>query len=83
VDQEVDARGLSARVERIGEVELLLRLGDPIPGYLQFAAMDMGDGSTWTQLEGYLFSADAPAYVEREREGWKHWLQSLAVSTLT
>jgi len=83
VGQEVDARGLSARVERIGEVELLLRLGEPISGYLRFFAMDMGDGSTWTQLEGFLFSADAPAYVEREREGWKHWLRSLAVPATT
>jgi hypothetical protein len=46
---------------------------------LQFGAVDQGDGSTWTQLEGYLFSANAPDYVAQEQAGWKEWLQSLAV----
>ncbi len=62
------------------DLELLLRLSDPLPGFLQFAAMDLGDGSTWAQLEGYLFSEDAPRYVERERPAWKAWIESLAVS---
>jgi hypothetical protein len=41
----------------------------------------MGDGKTLARVEGYLFSDGAPAYVERERSGWKAWLDDLAVQT--
>lgn len=84
VGQSVDARGLSARVERIGAPpgmnELLLRVTDPIPGLLGFAVMDKGDGVTSVMVQGYLFSEDAPAFVEREQPAWEAWLQSLPVS---
>ena len=76
--QPVEARGIKGSVERLGEVEILLRVTSPVEGFLQFGAIDQGDGSTWTQLEGYLFSADAPEYVARERAGWKAWLDQLA-----
>lgn len=79
VGQPVEARGLTGRVERIGQVELLLRLTDPVPGYLAFFAIDKGDGSATASIEGYLFSEDAPALVERERPAWKAWLQSRAI----
>jgi uncharacterized protein YndB with AHSA1/START domain len=82
VGQPVDARGLSAQVERIGSDpnEMLLRLDDPIPGYLGLAVMDMGDGKTLARVEGYLFSEEAPAYVDRERSAWKSWLDDLAAT---
>jgi uncharacterized protein YndB with AHSA1/START domain len=75
----VETRGIVGSVERIGAVELLLRVSSPVQGFLQFGAVDQGDGSTWTQLEGYLFSANAPDYVAQEQAGWKEWLQGLAV----
>ena len=83
VGATVDARGVSAQVERVSgdPKELLLRVTDPVPGYIGMSAYDMGDGKTLAHVEGYLFSDDAPAYVERERAGWKAWLDDLAVQT--
>jgi len=79
----VDARGLTGSVERIGGPpgmnELLLRVADPVPGYLGFAVMDKGDGVSSAMLQGYLFSDDAPAFVEREQPAWEEWLKSLPV----
>jgi uncharacterized protein YndB with AHSA1/START domain len=77
--QPVDARGLAGNVDQIGEEHLLLRLTDPMPGYVAFFAYDKGDGTSVAQIEGYLFASDAPAYVERERPAWKAWLDGLAV----
>ncbi len=83
VGQPVDVRGLTGHVERIsmspGPNELLLRLTDPVPGFLGFFAHDKGDGATATAIEGYLFSEDAPGFVEREQPAWKAWLENLTI----
>jgi uncharacterized protein YndB with AHSA1/START domain len=78
VGKPVDARGVTGHVERIGDNQFLLRLAEPIPGLLGFVAFDKGDGSTMAAIQGWLFSDDAPAFVEREQPGWKAWLESLA-----
>lgn len=77
VGKLVDTRGVTGQVERIGQGEMLLRLTDPVPGFLNFLAHDKGDGSTMTAIQGYLFSDDASGYVEREAPAWKAWLESL------
>jgi uncharacterized protein YndB with AHSA1/START domain len=41
--QRVDALGVHGRVERLGKEELLLRLTDPVPGFLAFYAFDKGE----------------------------------------
>ncbi len=79
VGRPVETRGLRGHVERIGDQQLLVRLSDPVPGLLGLVAMDQGDGTTWTQIEGYLFSQDAPDYVKREQPAWKAWLEGLAI----
>ncbi|MGH8884564.1 MAG: SRPBCC family protein [Egibacteraceae bacterium] len=79
VGQPVEARGLTGQVERISDIELLLRLTDPVPGLLAFFALGKGDGMATAQVQGYLFSEDAPGFVEREQPAWKAWLQSLSV----
>lgn len=79
VDQEVRVRGLAGRVERLGDVEVLVQLTDPVPGFLSFSAFGTGDHSASAMVQGYLFSPDAGAYVEREEPGWKAWLQSSAI----
>jgi uncharacterized protein YndB with AHSA1/START domain len=78
VGEPVTARGIAGRIQRVDDDGLIVRLTDPVPGYMMFAAMDQGNGSTWTQIEGYLYSEDAPAYVERAQPAWKEWLQNLA-----
>jgi uncharacterized protein YndB with AHSA1/START domain len=79
VGQRLEARGVTGRVEEIGDVQLLLRLTDPIPGLLAFVAVDKGDGVATASVQGHLFSEDAPAYVEREQPAWKDWLDGLAI----
>jgi uncharacterized protein YndB with AHSA1/START domain len=79
VGKPIDARGLTGVVERISENQLFLRLTDPIPGMLGFVAFDKGDGSATASIQGWLFSDDAPAFVEREQPAWKAWLENLAI----
>jgi uncharacterized protein YndB with AHSA1/START domain len=78
VGKPVDIRGVTGHVERIGETGILVRVSDPVPGYLQFGAFDKGDGIAMAVLQGYLFSDDAASYVEREQPTWKAWLERLA-----
>jgi uncharacterized protein YndB with AHSA1/START domain len=81
--QAVAAHGIAGTVERLGmppaSSDLLIRLSEPLPGYLQFAAHGPDEGPTMTFITGYLFSQDAPAYVDREQPTWKAWLEGLAV----
>jgi uncharacterized protein YndB with AHSA1/START domain len=77
VGQAIDTRGITGHVERLGDTDLLLRVTDPVPGLLALFAYDKGDGVTMARVEGYLFSADAPEFVERERAGWQDWLKNL------
>jgi uncharacterized protein YndB with AHSA1/START domain len=79
VGQSVDARGLAGQVERIGESEMLLRVTDPVPGFLGFVAYSTGEDEAMALVQGHLFSAAAPAFVERERPGWQEWLEGLAI----
>jgi uncharacterized protein YndB with AHSA1/START domain len=79
VGKPVDTGGVTGHVERIGENQLLVRLTEPVPGLLGFVAFDKGDGSTMAAIQGWLFSDDAPAFVERERPAWKAWLEGLAI----
>jgi uncharacterized protein YndB with AHSA1/START domain len=81
----VEVRGVTGRVERLADPqpphELLVRLTDPVPGFLQFHGWDKGDGTSNVGIEGYLFSPDAAAYVEREQPAWSAWLADLTVPT--
>jgi hypothetical protein len=83
VGEAVEVNGLVGRAERIGTDinELLLAVDRPVPGYLLFGAYDVGDGVAHAGITGYLFSDEAPAYVERAQPGWKAWLDSLLVPT--
>jgi uncharacterized protein YndB with AHSA1/START domain len=77
VGQAVDVRGMRGEVERLGETDVLVRLTEPIPGMLALFTFDKGDGVTSARVEGYLFSSDAPNFVERERPAWQDWLKNL------
>ena len=78
VGQSVDARGLTATVQRIGDEDALLRVTDPVPGFVSFAAWDSSEDEASAVVQAQLFSEDAPALVERERRGWQEWLETLA-----
>ena len=79
VGQSVDARGLAGQVERIGESDVLLRVTDPVPGFLGLAAWSTGEDEATAVVQGQLFSEAAPAFVEQERPGWQEWLQGLSI----
>ena len=73
----VTARGVNGRVERLIDQHFLLRVDEPVAGFLSFSAF--GDENTSiVHLQGYLFSDAAPAYVEREQAAWQGWLEGVA-----
>jgi len=78
VGQTIEVRGITGEVDQLGDIELLVRVIGPTPGYLAFWAHDKEDGTAWPQLGGYFFSETAGAYVERETPAWKEWVQGLA-----
>jgi uncharacterized protein YndB with AHSA1/START domain len=77
--QAVEALGVTARVERVGDVELLLHVTGPVPGYMAFYAYDKGEGMATARIAGYFFSGDAPGFVEQAGPEWQAWLQGLTV----
>ena len=79
VGQAVEARGLTGTIQRLGAEDALLRVTDPVPGFLAFAAWDSSEDEVSAVVQGQLFSDDAPALVARERDGWQEWLQALAI----
>jgi len=76
----VEVRGTSGTVERIGERRALVRLTAPIPGMLTGFVYDEGDGKVTAAVRAYLFSPDAADYVRREQPAWQAWLQGLSLS---
>jgi uncharacterized protein YndB with AHSA1/START domain len=77
VGQTVEARGVKGQVERIDESDLLLRVTDPVPGFLGVGAWGEGQDEAWATVQGHFFSDDAPRFVERERPAWQQWLDGL------
>jgi uncharacterized protein YndB with AHSA1/START domain len=76
--QAFEIRDLKGSVERLGSEDLLVRLTEPVPGFLAFLVYSVGDEAT-AMVQGQLFSADATAFVEREQPIWQNWLENLTV----
>jgi uncharacterized protein YndB with AHSA1/START domain len=76
VGAPADARGATGTLELLGEHHLVVRLTDPVAGFLTFVAHQDGD-STWAMILGHLFSSDAGNWVKREQPGWQAWLEEL------
>jgi hypothetical protein len=79
VGQVVDVRGAKGEVERITDGRVLVRLTGPVPGLLAISAFGPGGDTSRLGVTGYLFSAEAPAYVDREQPAWQAWLEGLDV----
>jgi uncharacterized protein YndB with AHSA1/START domain len=79
--QAVEARGVKGQVERIDEYDLLVRVTDPVPGFLGIGAWGLGQDeakpTVMAMVQGHFFSDDAPGFVERERPRWQEWLEAL------
>jgi hypothetical protein len=76
----LETQGLSGPVEDVGDHTLLWRVTEPLPGFVAFYASRMDDTTVMAGITAYLFSADAPAFVARERASWEIWLRELATS---
>ena len=75
----IAVRRATGTVERIGERQALIRLTEPVPGILSVFTHGEGDGRATAGVRGYLFSADAAEFVQREEPVWQAWLQGLSV----
>jgi uncharacterized protein YndB with AHSA1/START domain len=73
----IDRLGLRGTVHREDPMGFLVRLSEPVQGLMSFSSFD-NDG-TQAVVAAWLFSDDAPAYVERERANWQRWLDTLTV----
>jgi uncharacterized protein YndB with AHSA1/START domain len=84
VGDVAELRDVHAVVERIntdpGPNELLLRTIAPVEGYLNFMVWDTGADTCSAMIAGRFFSDGAPAYVERERDGWRKWLNEVVAN---
>jgi uncharacterized protein YndB with AHSA1/START domain len=79
VGDAVDARGIAGRLERSVARHFLLRLEQPVPGFLSFYSFATDEGSG-VHLQGYLFSDGAPAYAEREQAAWQTWFEGVSTA---
>jgi uncharacterized protein YndB with AHSA1/START domain len=78
VGQTVEALGIKGQVERVAESDLLVRVSDPVPGYVALAAWGReGQDEALATAQGQFFSDDAARFVERERPAWQEWLDGL------
>ena len=77
----VSVRGLSGPVHQAQPGSLLARVDGEASGLLGLHAYGTGSGSSMVVLRTWLFSDDAAAYVERERDAWQSWLDGVAAPT--
>lgn len=76
VGDHVEVQGISAVVERTDSRHFLLRATAPVEGFLSFFSYG-AEGASGVIVQGYLYSPDAPDYVERDQPGWQRWLDGL------
>ena len=82
VGDRVATRGVAGHLERSLDRHFLLRLAEPVSGFLSFYSYG-AEGESGVHLQGYLFSESAPAYVERERDAWQAWMDQVAAEVST
>ena len=59
IGDAITTHGIRGHLERSIDRHFLVRVDDPVPGYLSFFAFGADDGSG-VHLQGFLFSDDAP-----------------------
>jgi uncharacterized protein YndB with AHSA1/START domain len=78
----VTTQGIQGHLERSIARHLLVRVDEPVPGYLSFYAF-ADDDRSGVHLQCFLFSDRAPAYVEREQPRWQTWLDGVTADVAT
>jgi uncharacterized protein YndB with AHSA1/START domain len=79
VGQTATVRGLTGVVEDLADDHVLLRLGEPVPGFLALYTYTMSEGTCTAAVQGQLFSDDAAELVRREQPAWQSWLEELTI----
>ena len=77
VGDPFEALGAAGSLERSLDRSFLLRVDQPAPGFLSFFSYGTAEGGG-VQVQGFLFSGAAPAYVESEQASWQAWLERAA-----
>ncbi|MCC2320698.1 SRPBCC family protein [Cellulomonas xiejunii] len=80
VGSQVDVRGVTGTLERVGDRLAIARLTGPVPGILSTGVYGTEDGRATAYVRAHLFAADAADYMRREEPAWRAWLQGLPVS---
>ena len=79
VGRPIEARGLTAQVERLTACNAAAAPHRSGPRFLSVQAWSKNEDVTCGQGCRYLFSADATGFVEREAPAWKAWLDGLVI----
>jgi uncharacterized protein YndB with AHSA1/START domain len=66
-------------VERAGDVELLVRVEEPLDGIVHVHVGGPSD-EPFAVMRAYLYGDDAPAVAEREAPRWKAWIEQWAAA---
>jgi len=77
VGDTTSARGIDATLARSLRRHLMLRLSEPVEGFLSFMAAG-GEGESFVAGTGYLFGEGAAGYLAAERDEWQAWLGQIA-----
>jgi uncharacterized protein YndB with AHSA1/START domain len=81
VGDAVTVHEIVGTVERIGRPpgpdEILVRVTDPVPGFLGLWTHETGNDSTIVYVSGWFFSDGAAEFVAREEAAWKDRLRTL------
>jgi uncharacterized protein YndB with AHSA1/START domain len=73
----IDARGVRGVVERVVDRHFLVRLEEPVAGFVNFWSFPTEAGSG-VNLLAYLFGDGAPAYAASEQPAWQEWIDAAA-----
>ncbi len=73
--------GLNGTVERIDDVQVLVRVADPVPGFVAFVAYPTGEEKCRAAIQGHLFSDDAASFSTEHKDGWQTWLDGAVAAT--
>jgi uncharacterized protein YndB with AHSA1/START domain len=78
--QPVEARGLKGTLQRTDPAGVLVRVDEPVDGFLSFYAHG-DERESVVSITGWLFSDNAAEYVRQQQPEWQAWIENLAVAT--
>ena len=77
IGDAVVTQGIRGHLERSIARHFLVRVDEPVPGFVSFFSFG-AEGGSEVHLQGHLFSDRAAEYVARESPRWQTWIESVA-----